>query len=164
MCTRVLVLAACLSLAAPATFAASPFAGAWRGDWSDAGSRQSGTASLSIGADGTVQSGTVTNSVGLSSPLSGTVADDGQADPSYTYGGRGGGITYRGKGRLAMAGDRLSGTLDFYLPNDVVFAHGDFTLVRAGRGANGRLGQSWTKSAGASAAHATGASAVEGGR
>ena len=130
MLAKPAVLAALMVLAAPA-FAASPFSGGWSGTWTDVGSHQSGTATLTIGDDGTSR-GTVTNSLGLSSPLDGTVQGDGQTALTYTYNQFGTRITYHASGRLQVAGSRMSGVLDFALPNGVVFAHGAFTMHRRG--------------------------------
>ena len=128
MLAKTTLLAAFIAVAAPA-LAASPFAGAWSGTWTDPGSHQSGRAALTIGNDGTSR-GTVTNNLGLSSPLDGVVEDDGQTALTYTYDQFGGHITYHARGRLQVVGRQMSGVPDFSLPNVIVFAHGTFTMDR----------------------------------
>ena len=129
MLAKTALLASLIALAAPA-LAASPFAGAWSGTWIDSGNHQSGKAALTVGNDGSSH-GTVINSLGLSSPLDGTINDDGQTALTYTYEQFNTRITYGARGRLHVTDGRMSGVLAFSLPNGVVFGHGTFTMDRS---------------------------------
>lgn len=109
--------------------AASPFAGRWRGTWTDAVSGQSGDAAVGIGADGQVD-GTVRNgSFGQAGPLRGTVADDGTATLRYTYDkGR---TTYRALGTFQAGNGQLTGEVDFLAPDGTRIGHGQFRFTPA---------------------------------
>ena len=128
--SRLVILLIGTALLSPAgAAAASPFAGRWRGTWTDVVSGQSGDAAVSIATDGQVD-GTVRNgSFGMVGPLRGVVADDGAATLRYTYDkGR---ITYRAMGTFQAGKGQLTGEVDFLAPNDTRIGHGVFRFTPA---------------------------------
>jgi len=118
----------CAALALPAAARAeSPFAGLWRGTWTDSARGQSGTASLGIGPDGNVLAGVLRNdAAGSRGPLSGGVSDDGKT--ALTWSCDGGKTSVGIRGQLHAGGGKLTGEADFLGAGGEKVGHGTLSL------------------------------------
>jgi hypothetical protein len=119
------VVALCVtSLAAHAQ---SPFAGDWRGKWTDPIAKQSGAVRFLISPNGAIE-GLVgnanANQVGV---IAGAIAPDGIAALTYAY--NSGDTFYRAEGRLVRAANQMTGALNFLTIEGASLGQGAFALV-----------------------------------
>lgn len=85
----------------------SPFAGTWKGNWVAQSIAHSGTANLTVNANGQV-SGTVKDlTVNANGTLSGSISGSGVVNATVVYSG----VNSSLSGNLTRQGDQLSGTL-----------------------------------------------------
>ena len=132
--TRALV-ALCMLLPT-AAWAQSPFAGSWRGSWTDAGNRQSGPVALAIDSEGGIGGQVGNRAMRAVAPISGRIEPSGALILTYTYDD--GGTFFQASGRMSMRGGRLTGVLDFLSPQGRRFGRGAFMLnLDAGEGGGG---------------------------
>lgn len=126
-------LAAALFVLPVATqaLAQSPFAGTWRGTWTDRTTHQSGPVGFVIRPDGTIDGLVGNPGAPKPGPIAGMITPDGVANLAYTYDA--GDTFFRAEGRLARGSNQLSGTLDFFTAQGARIGQGVFALALEGQ-------------------------------